>query len=174
MGHIIRWREAGGDPAATRFSWDVFLQAGDPALAEPTKRGDVPGGVAFAQPDGVHFDRRGVLWIQTDSSSESMAKDDWGRIGHNQMLAADPATREVRRFLTAPAGAEITGMAMTPDQRTLFVNVQHPGEPPLPHPARSDPARPTAVSTWPDGPAGGRPRSATIAIRRNDGGIIGT
>ncbi len=29
MGHIVRWREAGGDPTATRFEWDVFLQAGD-------------------------------------------------------------------------------------------------------------------------------------------------
>ncbi|HTD67613.1 MAG TPA: hypothetical protein VK846_13890 [Candidatus Limnocylindria bacterium] len=63
---------------------------------------------------------------------------------------------------------------MDSDGRTMFVNIQHPGEPPIEHPARNDPKRPNAISSWPDGPEGGRPRSATIAIRRNDGGLIGT
>ena len=53
----------------------------------------------------------------------------------------------------------------------MFVNVQHPGETAS---ERSDPAKPQAVSNWPDGPAGGRPRSATVVIRRKDGGIVGT
>jgi secreted PhoX family phosphatase len=87
------------------------------------------------------------------------------------MLAADPATGEVRRFLTGPRGCEITGVTATPDGRTLFVNIQHPGESPS---ERSDPANPKAISSWPDGPAGGRPRSATVVVRRQDGGIVGT
>src|SRR5262249_16343247 len=70
-------------------------------------------------------------------------------------------------------GCEITGMVHTPDLRTLFINVQHPGELPLEHPPRNDPKNPKAVSSWPDGPSGGRPRSATVAIRRADGGVIG-
>ena len=90
------------------------------------------------------------------------------------MLAADPRSGEIRRFLTGPIGCEITGIQMTPDLKTLFVNIQHPGEPPKPHPARNDPAKPKGVSSWPDGEKGGRPRSATIAIRRADGGIVGT
>ncbi len=173
MGHILRWREAGSDPAARGFEWDVFLLAGDPEHEDAKKRGSVPG-VAFAAPDGLAFDARGVLWIQTDSSAENMASTDWARIGHNQMLAADPATGEVRRFLTAPVGAEVTGIQFTPDGRTLFVNIQHPGEPPKKFPARNDPAKPKAYSAWPDGEKGGRPRSATIAIRRKDGGVIGS
>jgi hypothetical protein len=28
-----------------------------------------------------------------------------------------------------PVGCEITGIALTPDGRTMFVNIQHPGEP---------------------------------------------
>jgi secreted PhoX family phosphatase len=56
----------------------------------------------------------------------------------------------------------------------MFVNIQHPGESPDVFPGRNDPRRPLAHSTWPDGPTAGRPRSATIAIRRHDGGIIGT
>ena len=173
MGHIVRWREADGDAAATRFEWDVFLQAGEPTHEDPIKRGNVRGGVAFAQPDGCHIDARGVLWIQTDSSAQNMAGADWKLIGNNQMLAADPTTGEVRRFLTGPVGCEVTAVLLTPDLRTMFVNIQHPGEAPLPHPGRNDPARPKAISSWPDGEAGGRPRSATIAIRRNDGGIVG-
>ena len=115
-----------------------------------------------------------MLWIQTDSSSQNMAGKDWDGIGNNQMLAADPSTGEVRRFLTAPVGSEVTGIAMAPDLRTLFVNIQHPGEAPLAHPGRNDPTKPQAHSSWPDGPGGGRPRSATIAIRRTDGGPVGT
>jgi uncharacterized protein len=173
-GHIIRWREAGGDPRAPRFEWDVFLLAGDPRHREPERRGNVKGGVAFACPDGLSFDRRGVLWIQTDSSAKSMASGDWANIGNNQMLAADPSTGEVRRFLTAPPGAEVTAMTMTPDGRHIFVNIQHPGEAPQDHPPRNDPADPKKHSAWPDGPSGGRPRAATIAIRRADGAPVGS
>jgi hypothetical protein len=68
-------------------------------------------------------------------------------------------------------GCEITGCAFTPDGRTMFINIQHPGESPS---ERSDPAAPGAISTWPGKIPGGRPRSATVVIRKNDGGVIGT
>jgi secreted PhoX family phosphatase len=109
-----------------------------------------------------------MLWIETDISTSALNQGDYATIGNNQMLAADPATREIRRFLTGPRGCELTGVVTTPDGRTMFVNIQHPGETPR---ERSDPANPTAVSTWPDG---GRPRSATLVIRKHDGGVIGT
>ena len=169
-GHIIRWRERGGDAAATRFEWDVFLLAGDPASAIESKRGNVKGDV-FGSPDGLWFDARGVLWIQTDVSTSLLHQGDYATMGNNQMLAADPVSREVRRFLTGPRGCEITGAMTTADGRSLFVNIQHPGETAS---ERSNPASPQAVSAWPDGPAGGRPRSATVVIRRADGGLIGT
>jgi hypothetical protein len=95
-------------------------------------------------------------------------KGDYANIGNNQMLAADPLTGEIRRFLTGPTACEVTGVVLTPDGRTMFVNIQHPGETPR---ERNDPASPTAVSAW---PGGGRPRSATVVIRKNDGGVIGT
>jgi hypothetical protein len=65
----------------------------------------------------------------------------------------------------------VTGVVMTPDSRTMFVNIQHPGESPK---GRNDADNPKAFSGWPDGPAGGRPRSSTIVIRRGDGGVVGT
>jgi secreted PhoX family phosphatase len=71
--------------------------------------------------------------------------------------------------LTGPNGCEITGVVTTPDGTSMFVNIQHPGEPAN---ERSDPNKPTAVSTWPDGK--GRPRSATVVIRKADGGVVGS
>jgi secreted PhoX family phosphatase len=170
FGHIVRWRERDGDATATRFEWDVFVLCGDPAAADPNKRGNIKGDV-FGSPDGLWFDSRGVLWIQTDVSASVLNKGDYARIGNNQMLAADPATREIRRFLTGPNSCEITGVITTPDGTSMFVNVQHPGETAS---ERSNPAAPKAVSSWPDGAAGGRPRSATIVIRKSDGTIIGS
>jgi uncharacterized protein len=87
------------------------------------------------------------------------------------MLAADPATGEARRFLVGPIGCEITGATGTPDGRTMFINIQHPGESPS---ERSDPAAPQRISNWPDKRPDGRPRSATVVIRKRDGGLIGT
>ncbi|MBP6902440.1 MAG: PhoX family phosphatase [Burkholderiaceae bacterium] len=168
MGQIIRWRED-GDHDGEAFRWDHLLLAGDPANQRPEARGNVRGD-PFACPDGLLMDGRGVLWICTDHASSERGQGEFARLGNNQMLACDVATGEVRRFLVGPANAEITGPTITPDGRTLFVNVQHPGEPVG---DRSDPARPERFSSWPGGPGSGRPRSATLAIRRLDGGVVG-
>ncbi len=169
FGHIVRWTED-GDPTATTFRWKIFVLCGDPRSAEADKRGTIKGD-AFGSPDGLWFDARGLLWIQTDVSTSTLNTGDYVNLGNNQMLAADPATGEIWRFLTGPKGCEITGVTSTPDLRTLFVNIQHPGEPSS---ERNDPRNPGAVSTWPDGPGIGRPRSATIVIRKDDGGVVGT
>jgi secreted PhoX family phosphatase len=168
-GHILRLREDGGDFASTHFEWDVFVQCGDPAAQDPAKRGNIRGD-AFGNPDGLWMDPDGRLWIETDASSAALYKGDHANLGNNQMLCANPVTGEIRRFLTGPRYCEVTGVTETPDQRSMFVNIQHPGESPG---ERSDPANPMANSTWPDGPQGGRPRSATLVIRRVDGGVVG-
>jgi secreted PhoX family phosphatase len=169
MGHIIRWKDE-GDFDGLRFQWNHFVLAGDPTNERAEARGNVKGD-AFACPDGLWVDGRGVLWIQTDMSTSAMGKGDLARMGNNCMLAADPKTGEVRRFLTGPAGCEITGATGTPDGRTMFINIQHPGESPS---ERSDPDQPRRFSNWPDNNPNGRPRSATVVIRKNDGGAIGT
>ncbi|HVF74507.1 MAG TPA: PhoX family phosphatase [Acidimicrobiales bacterium] len=155
-GHIIRWTETGGDHGATTFAWDLFVLAGDPANPAHGTTGDLD---AFGSPDGLGFDRFGRLWIQTDGAQPVAC--------NNQMLVADPATKEVRRFLVGPKGCEITGLAFTPDNRTLFVNVQHPGE-------AGTATEPRAQSNWPDFRPDGRPRDATVVIRRRDGGVVGS
>lgn len=165
-GQILRWREA-GDFDAAQFDWEQFVLAGDPGAADAVARGTVRGD-GFACPDGLWIDARGLLWISTDQSAARMGTPEGAALGHNALLAADPASGEVRRFLTGPTGCEIAGVSGTPDGRTLFVSIQHPGEPPG---EVSDPDQPTRHSRWPDG---GRPRSAVVAVRRRDGGTVGT
>jgi uncharacterized protein len=169
MGQIIRWTED-RDFDATTFRWDHLVLAGDPANARPEAQGNVKGDI-FGCPDGLVFDPRGILWIQTDAHATQMYKGEFERIGSNMMLACDVASGEIRRFLTGPVNCEVTGAAFTPDARTVFVNIQHPGETPS---DRSDPKDPTRYSTWPDGAQATRPRSATVAIRRRDGGPVGS
>lgn len=165
-GHILRWREDDGDAASTTCSWDIFLRGGNQTHPELEHRGDVPVTEPrqdFGSPDGMFVDARGVLWVQTDVSSSTINEGVYKGMGHNQMFAVDPGTKEVRRFLVGPRACEVTGITQTPDGRTMFVNIQHPGERPDDTP--SDPAHP--LSTWPKNEHG-RPRSATLVIRRED------
>jgi secreted PhoX family phosphatase len=166
MGHILRWREE-RDFDGLRFVWTHFVLAGDPQASRPEARGQMVGDY-FANPDGLWVDPRGVLWIQTDISASNLGTGEHARMGNNMMLAADTSTGAIRRFLTGPPGCEVAGAAMTPDGTTMFVNIQHPGESPN---ERSDPARPNRISSWPH--SGSRPRSATVVIRRVDGGVVG-
>ncbi|TFL13964.1 PhoX family phosphatase [Pusillimonas caeni] len=161
-GQIIRWREAGDDAAATTFEWDLFVLAGNPV--KYTDRADLKSGSenitvdnTFNSPDGLAFDQEGRLWIQTDGNYSN--EGEYEGQGNNQMLCADPASKEIRRFFVGPRECEVTGIAFTPDSKTLFINIQHPGE--------------DGDSHWPDGGAS-LPRSATIVITKDDGGVIGS
>ena len=170
FGHIICWKEEGDDPTATRFQWNIFALCGDGSSANENLRGRFKGD-AFGSPDGLWFDPRGVLWVQTDVSARVLNQGAYAPLGNNQMLAYDFASGEFKRFLTGPRGCEITGAAMTPDLRSLFINIQHPGEL---GGDRNDSDLPRKNSNWPDYHPYGRPRSATVVIRKKDGGIIGT
>ncbi len=167
-GHILRWREAAGDAAATRFAWAHFALAGDPAAPGSETRYPSAEVDPFGCPDGLHFDSAGLLWIQTDMAGDAMGKGPYARLGNNAMLCADLASGRIKRFLTGPRGCEITGCVVSPDRRSLFVNIQHPGE--------VSEAGGSAISAWPDGstPGSARPRSATVVVQRRDGGPVGT
>jgi secreted PhoX family phosphatase len=171
-GSIVRLREPDGDHEAPTFRWDIFLLAGDPqydASAGPE------GDDIFGSPDGLTVDPDGRLWIATDVGNAALLKGDRGydRIGNNQVVAADPRTGDIRRFLVGPPGCEVTGITFTPDQETMFVNIQHPGEATDAIGAPT-PDNPRLVSNWPDFDPEGRPRAATVVIRKAGGGRIGT
>ncbi len=168
MGQIIRWQERADFDGET-FIWNHLMLAGLAQSSDPNARGNIQGD-AFACPDGIAFDPRGVLWIQTDVGSASLKKGVHQPLGNNQMLACDVATGEVRRFLVGPVNCEVTGVTWTPNGRTMFVNIQHPGEGAG---ERLSPQNPRQNSNWPDFRPDGRPRSATVVVRRLDGGVIG-
>ncbi|WKN19999.1 PhoX family protein [Azotobacter vinelandii] len=152
-GHIIRWREESPEHTGTRFNWDLFLLAGPEGDSRGPDNQPLGADNILASPDGLWFDPQGLLWIQTDMSGSQHSD---GPFGNNQMLVANPDSGELKRFLVGPVGCEVTGITATPDFRTLFVNIQHPGEGSTPD---------NLLSTWPDGP-GKRPRSSTVVITR--------
>ncbi|OAI92609.1 PhoX family protein [Pseudomonas putida] len=159
-GQILRWRETGDDHGSMTFDWDLFVVAGNPQVHPGTAKGgsgNVTAQNMFNSPDGLGFDPDGRLWILTDGDYSNAG--DFAGMGNNQMLCADPATGEIRRFMVGPVACEVTGIAFAPDQKTLFVGIQHPGE--------------TGGSTFPEHLPNGKPRSSVMAITREDGGIIG-
>ena len=157
-GQIVRWKPDGGDHLAGGFAWDLFVVAGNPLVHDDDRAGsaNVDKDNMFNSPDGLAFDRNGMLWIQTDGKYSNSG--DFDGQGNNQMLVGDPETGEIQRFLVGPRECEVTGITWSTDRRTLFVGIQHPGE-------KGD-------SHFPDG-GGTTPRSCVVAITRDDGRPIG-
>jgi hypothetical protein len=177
-GHIIRWREDGNYAGAQTFAWDIYLFGSRASYPAGVNVSGLSDDNDFSSPDGLWFDPRGLLWIQTDDGAYTdvtncmMLAAVPGGVGDGgattigaqpTVVGAPPSGDTLRRFLVGPVDCEITGVCMTPDNRTMFVNIQHPGE-------GGTLAAP--ISHWPDG-GNSRPRSATIAITRVDGGPIG-
>lgn len=198
-GHIIRLRETGDNPEATTFQWDIYAFGADSALnAQNINLSGLDASNDFSSPDGLWFGRNTnasglvnpLMWIQTDDGALTdktncmMLVAQPGRVGDggaktitNTSSTGDTRTQTtyvgkapgmtLRRFLVGPKECELTGIDTTPDGKTVFVNIQHPGE-------NGTGASPT--SFWPASQTGGtgsRPRSATIVITKDDGGVVG-
>ncbi|NQD55295.1 PhoX family phosphatase [Pseudomonas sp. CM25] len=171
-GQIIRWRECEGQPT---FSWDIFVFGANAAGTTDINRSGLTEANQFACPDGMKFDSRGVLWFETDSRESTVTE-----YTNDQLLAVIPTHLidthgmqvpvnaknqvDLRRFFVGPNGCEVTGIAFTPDNKTIFVNISHPDNWPCSEIATDIP--PAGVKV--------RPRSSTVVIQREDGGEIGT
>lgn len=191
-GHIVRWQER--SPDATRFDWDIYLfGARSTADAVNVNVSGLTADNDFSSPDGLWFSTAtNICWIQTDDGAYTDVTNCMllaalpGAVGDGGVktitntdatgnarqvqtfVGAQPGAR-LKRFLVGPVECEITGLAETPDGKTLFVNIQHPGEDTAP----ANISNPTLYSShWPDGGLA-RPRSATVAITRKDKGPIG-
>lgn len=202
-GHIVRFKDAGGEATAKTFTWDIFLFGAEEDMAAGTNLSGLTAANSFSSPDGLWFSKAtGICWIQTDDgaftdeSNCMMLAAIPGNVGDGKKVSVEstlPATggvaaskkvdtfvgatlgdAQLRRFLVGPSGCEVTGLAETPDGKTLFVNIQHPGEDTL---AIGTAADFNHTCRWPGnqgyGAETGRPRSATIVITRTDGGVIG-
>ncbi|MDW6019532.1 PhoX family phosphatase [Vibrio plantisponsor] len=159
-GQIVRWMPVKGDHTAEMFAWDLYLIAGNPTVNQGNLYAgseNINANNMFNSPDGIGFDKAGRLWIQTDGNYSN--KGEFAGQGNNQMLCGDPITGEIHRFLTGPVACEITGLTFSPDQKTMFIGVQHPGEE-------------LQASNFPAG-GSSKPRSTIMMITREDGGIIG-
>lgn len=199
-GHIIRFHEQNDRSTALQFQWDIFLFGAEDDAGSANLSGLTPNN-SFSSPDGLWFSKAtGICWIQTDDGAMTdetncmMLAAIPGQVGdggkvtvNNKMVVAGQeqtsqqdtfigaalGEAKLRRFLVCPKGAEVTGVTETADGKTLFVNIQHPGEQ---TPALGDATEFKFQSTWPGNMgygAAGRPRSATIVITKDDGGIVG-
>jgi secreted PhoX family phosphatase len=200
-GHIIRMKETGANAAATTFNWDIYLfGAQSDANGTNVNISGLTDDNDFSSPDGLFFSQatKGLMWLQTDDgayrdvtncmmlAAVPGAHGD-GTANYKVMNTAVPTNSNVdqeittfvgkdatastlKRFLVGPKGCEITGITETPDGKTIFVNIQHPGE----NTADADIATPANYeSHWPATDGTARPRSATIVITKNDGGVVG-
>lgn len=170
-GHIIRWDES-DNPA--QFTWDIFVFGSDAAADAEKNKSALEVSNQFASPDGLVFDGRGIMWIQTDNGAPELTE-----YTNDQMLAVVPSAltdvdgkqvpvgadnqAELRRFFVGPNGCEVTGLAFTPDSTGFFANIQHP---------RNWPSADNAAQVTPEGTTV-RPRAATVVISKLDGGAVG-
>lgn len=146
FGSILKIEEKGADPGAIEFKSSTFLAGGLET--------------GFACPDNIVFDARGNLWITTDISGSALNKAPFDKFGNNGLYvvpAKGPSVGQAILVATAPVGAELTGPSFSPDFKTLFLSVQHPGEGGSFGGSQKDPLR----SQWPDG---GKPRCAVVAV----------
>ncbi|MFD1957376.1 PhoX family protein [Paenibacillus thailandensis] len=144
-GHITRIFEAGNDLGALEFDFEIFAAGGRQS--------------GFSSPDNLAFDSNGHLWVVTDISSSSQNKGVHKSFMNNGLFViptSGPDKGKALQFASGPVECELTGPFFTPDEQTLFLSIQHPGE------NTKDLNNPT--STWPNRPGEKMARCAVVAI----------
>jgi secreted PhoX family phosphatase len=175
-GQMLEITPADGDHAADTARWELLVRAGDPAepaigaLWHPATSDNG----WFACPDNCAVDPTGRLWVATDQGGD-WSRTSGGADGVWALETEGPGRGTGRLFFRVPVGAEMCGPRFTPDGRTLFVAVQHPGADGTEAYAGfarkatfEDPA-----TRWPDFTDGMPPRPSVVAITKADGGPIG-
>lgn len=172
-GHIVEIIPPGAEKAdggktarhdVDTFAWNIFLIAGQ--AQDGAKYHETTGqfGSWLSCPDNCAFDNKGRLWISTDQGSAQRKNSI-----PDGMYAADVdgAGRALPKFFyAAPRDAEMCGPCFAPDNATLFVAVQHPGE-------YKESTFDSPSTRWPDFKDGMPPRPSIVAITRADGKPLG-
>ncbi|MCG8358707.1 MAG: PhoX family phosphatase [Kiloniellales bacterium] len=176
FGHIVELSPTDDDHGADSGKWEILVKCGDPSVAEVGAQWNPATSENgwFAAPDNCAIDNRGNLWISTDQGAG------WSLSGTCDGLWALETEGEKRgtgkMFFRTPVGAELCGPRFTPDDRTLFVAVQHPAVDGVralegfeKRSTFDDPA-----TRWPDFDDNMPPRPSIVVITKTDGGPIGT
>ncbi len=173
FGHIVEIAEDGGDFAATRGTWEILVQCGDPKIAEvgATFSTATSDSGWFGMPDNCAVDSAGRLWISTDGNSAA----DTGRTDGLWAMDTEGEARGTSKlFFRVPIGAEMCGPMPTPDLTTFFLAVQHPGDGGEDWDGFGRPSYYEDLSTrWPDFDENMPVRPAVVAITKIGGGRIG-
>lgn len=143
-GSLLKIEEKNGDPRSLDFKASTFI-AGGPAT-----------GVSC--PDNLVFDKKGNLWFTNDISDSVINTGAYTPFMNNGLYYVPMSganAGKVFQVASAPVNAELTGPSFSPDYRTLFLSVQHPGE------GTTDLKNP--LSRWPDGGAE-TPKPAVVTI----------
>ena len=172
FGHIIEMTPDDGDHAALRFRWDILVKAGDPKVAA-TGASFHPATTSdgwFGMPDNLAVDGQGRVWIATDGNSPAKT----GRGDGLWAIETEGSLRGAsKHFFQVPAGAEMCGPFFTPDDETLFLAVQHPGEADDDDPKAAPATFEAPATRWPDFKPDTPPRPAVVVVTRKGGGRIG-
>ena len=172
FGHIIEIVEADGDFTATMGKWEVLLKCGDPSIAEvgASFSTATTANGWFGMPDNCAVDSAGRLWVATDGNNPKAT----GRTDGLWAVDTEGEARATSKlFFRVPVGAEMCGPLFTPDDRTAFVAVQHPGDGGDDWEKFGRPSYYEDLSTrWPDFKPDMPVRPAVVAITRQGGGKI--
>jgi hypothetical protein len=144
-GQIVRLTEAQNNPEAEAFDWEFFAVGGPQS--------------GFSSPDNLVFDAYGNLWMVTDISSSRTGRGIYKFQGNNAMFffATEGANAgKAVQFASGPVECEMTGPMWTPDGRTMFVSIQHPGE--------ESTGMDKLTSHWPNLNGDPMPRPGVVAI----------
>ncbi len=156
-GHTIEIIPPKGNHTVSTMTWDMLILAGDETHG--AKYGESIPEAYFACPDNAVIDPQGRLWITTDGASKVLGIAD----GIYAIGTEGEHRGGAKRLFSAPEGAEVTGPSFSPDGKSLFLSIQHPG--------KHKDGRLT--NRWPDFKQDRPARPSVVVIRREDGGVIG-
>ncbi len=117
-GESTVYRFQDSDPliGTTVTNFETFVGGSGQTYDLETKLGNISEAWGSGN-DNLAFDNEGNLWVLQDGSKNFL----WV-VGKNHSMASP----DVRIFMRTPAGSEPTGITFSPDNRFLFMSIQHP------------------------------------------------
>jgi secreted PhoX family phosphatase len=147
-GSIYKFVEKNNDYTSLEFTSSIFIHGGDSQ--------------GIACPDNMAFDKKGNLWVTNDISEDEVGNAPYKQFGNNALFYIPMSGKEAgvaTRVAQAPMDAEFTGPCFSPDGKTLFLSVQHPG-------AKTVDLK-KLTGHWPNG-GNSIPRPSVVAIKIPD------